>query len=118
MRNSATKSFKSSLITFGVTAISILFVAPAAIAEVFSWLPESIHSRFPTNSRLGNFVGLCYLATAIGGRAYLFLAFILNVFLLSRKQAPAWPKVLLWLLFFVAVLGLLGVEADLKHVRD
>jgi hypothetical protein len=105
------------LLTLSAAAISLLFSAPAVITAAYFWIPKSVLGRLPSGSWLWNFFGLCEIAVAIGGRFYLLLAFALNVFLLFRRQATIWLRVLVWALFVVAVLGLLGVEADLRHVR-
>jgi hypothetical protein len=112
---SEARSFKSSLVTFSVAALSLFFSAPAVISAVFHWVPKSITDRVPSDSRLWNFVGFSEIAVLMGGRVYLFLALVLNVTLLFRRQAAIWPKVLAWALFIVAVLGLLGVEAEVRH---
>jgi hypothetical protein len=109
------KSRKSSFVTFAVVALSLFLSAPAIITEVFSWVPKSILSRVPYNSRFWTFVGLSEIAVAIGGPVYLFLALVLNVILLFRRQAAIWLKILVWVLFVVAVLGLLGVEAEMRR---
>ena len=77
-----------------------------------------MHSNVPSTSWLGKSFFFSWFATALGGRVYLSLALVLNIILLFLRQAPAWLKALVWVLFVVAVFGLLGVEADLRHVRQ
>lgn len=104
-------------VTLGTAALSLLFMAPADIVEVFSWLPKRLLDLIPSSSRVRTFVDLCEITVALGDRFYLPLALILNVFLLFRKQVPVWLKVFVWILFIVALLGAVRVETELRHVR-
>ncbi len=117
MRHSGTTSSKCSLVTVAIAAISLFFSAPAVITAVFSRVPQSILGRLPGGLWLANFVDLCWIGVAIGGRFYLLLSCALNFFLLFRRQTPIWLSVLLWALFLVAALGLWGVETGLSHAR-
>jgi hypothetical protein len=105
----------SFLITFVVAAMSLVFMAPAAISEVFSWIPKRVLAPISSASFLWKFIGLCEIAVAIGDRFYLFLALILYIFLLLRRQVPVWLKVLVWVLFAVAVLGAVRMETEIRH---
>ena len=109
----AKRTVKGFLITLAIAGLSLLFQAPAVIAEVYSWLPKSLLDR--TSGSFSNFVGLSEVGVAVGGGFYLILAFLLNVFLLFLRQAPVWLKVLVWVFFVVAVLGWMRVEADIRH---
>jgi hypothetical protein len=104
-------------VTLGTAVLSLLFMAPADIVEVFSWLPKRMLDPIPSGSRLWTFISLCEIAVGIGGRFYLSLALVLNIFLLFRKQASVWLKVFVWILFIVALLGAVRVETELRHVR-
>ncbi len=115
MTNSRATSFKSSLVTFAVAAISLFFSAPAVITVVFSQVPQSTLGRLPGGLWFSNFVNLCWIAVVIGGGVYLFLALVLNIFLLFRRQAPVWLMALVWVVFAVGVLGEIRVQTELKH---
>jgi hypothetical protein len=117
LTHSGTTSPKCSLVTVAIAAISLFFSAPAVIVAVFYRIPPSILGRLPGGLWFENFVSLCWIGVAIGGRVYLLLSCALNFFLLFRRQTPTWLRVLLWALFLVAVLGLWGVETELSHVR-
>ncbi len=73
--------------------------------------------RLSGGSWFSKLVDLSWIGVAIGGRFYLLFALGLNVFLLFRRQTSIWLKALVWALFVVFVLGVLGVETELKHVR-
>jgi hypothetical protein len=107
----------SFLITFVVAAMSLVFMAPAAITEFFSWLPKRTLAPIPSVSFFWKFIGLCEIAVMIGGRFYLFFALLLNIFLLLRRQVPVWLKALVWVLFAVAVLGAVRMETEIRHVH-
>ncbi len=104
-------------ITLLAAVTSLFFLAPAAIVEVFSWLPKQVLAPIPSSSFFWKFIGLCEIAVAIGYRVYLFLSLIINIFLLFRRQAPVWLKVLVWVLFAVAVFGAVRVETELKRLH-
>ena len=103
--------------TLGAAVLTLLFMAPADIVEVFYCLPKRLLDWIPGSTRLGTFVGLCWIAVGIGDRFYLPLALVLNIFLLFRKQAPIWLKVCVWILLIVAVLGAVCVETEISHIR-
>ena len=105
----------SFLTTFVVAAMSLVFMAPAALTELFSWLPKRMLAPIPSDSFFWKFIGLCEIAVMIGGRFYLFFALILNIFLVLRRQVPVWLKVLVWVLFAVAVLGAVRMETEIRH---
>ena len=100
-------------VTLGAAILSIFFMAPADIVEVFYCLPKRFLDRIPGST----FIGLSWIAVGIGDRFYLPLALVLNIFLLFRKQAPVWLKVLVWILLFVALLGAVCVETEISHIR-
>ena len=104
-------------VALGTAVLSLLLMAPADTVEVFSWLPKRLLDPIPSSARLWTLIGLCENTVGIGGRFYLSLALVLNIFLLFRKQAPVWLKVFAWILFMVALLGTVRVETELRHVR-
>jgi Na+-transporting NADH:ubiquinone oxidoreductase subunit NqrE len=111
------RDLKGVFVTLAAAVLSILLMFPADIAEVFSWIPSSVLARI-SSLRLANFIGLCEFVVALSDRFYLPLALGLNIFLLFRRKAPVWLKVLVWVLFAVAVLGAVHVETEIRHVRD
>ena len=64
MTEPSRSSIRSTLVTVAALAASLLFSAPPFIAEVFSWVPESILHRAP--SSVWNFWGLSEIGAAIG----------------------------------------------------
>ena len=104
-------------VTLGAAILSICFMVPADIVELFSWLPKRLLDPIPSSTRLWTFIGLCEIAVGLGDRFYLPLALVLNIFLLFRKQAPVWLKVSVWILLLVALLGAVRVETEIKHIR-
>ena len=100
-------------VTLGAAVLSLFFMAPADIVEVFYGLPKRSLDRIPGS----NFVALTWIAVGIGDRFYLPLALVLNIFLLFRKQAPVWLKVCVWILFIVALLGAVCVETEIRHIH-
>lgn len=106
-------NWKGLFITFGVGALSLLLMAPADIVEVSFWL-RPLH-KIAMGSHLGTVISLCEMTVVLADRVYLPLAFVLNVFLLFRRQAPVWLKVIVWILFALAVLGAVNVESEIIH---
>jgi hypothetical protein len=113
----AGKDWKGFLITRGLAGLSVLLMAPADIVEVFSWFPKRLLHLIPSGSPFWTFMGLCEITVGLADRFSLFFALVLNIVLLFRKQTPVWLKILVWALFLVAVLGAVGVETELIHVR-
>lgn len=103
--------------TLGAAVLSLLFMAPADIVEVFYCLPKRLLDPIPSSSRLWTFIGLCEIAVGLGDRFYLPLALVLNIFLLFRKRVPVWLKVSVWILLLVAVLGAVRVETEIRRIR-
>jgi len=66
---------------------------------------------------LWDFEGLCEIATAVGGWVYLSGSFILNILLSFRRQAPVWLKLLLWVLFVIAIFGVMRMESEIRQIR-
>lgn len=100
-------------VTLGAAVLSLFFMAPADIVEVFYCLPQRFLDRIPGST----FINLCWIAVGIGDRFYLLLALVLNIFLLFRKQAPIWLKVFVWILLLLALLGAVCVESEIRHIR-
>src|SRR5260370_36160392 len=115
VQNQRGRSLIGSLGTLAVGAIALFFCAPAVITAVFSQVPQSTLGRLPGGLWFLNFVNLCWIAVVIGGGVYLFLALVLNIFLLFRRQAPVWLMALVWVVFAVGVLGEIRVQTELKH---
>ena len=113
----AERNIRSLVVTIGLTAISLSFCAPAVITEVFSWIPQGILSRISYRSPLWSFEGLCEIATAAGGWVYLSGSFILNILLSFRRQVPVWLKLLLWVLFVIAIFGVMHMESEIRQIR-
>lgn len=101
-----------------IAAMSILLSGPAVVVECFSWNHRPLLAWISDNSPLSTLFRFCWYTAVLGDRIYLFVAGVLNVVLLVRKESPVWLKILVWAFFVVAVLGALQVGNNLRYERD
>jgi len=110
------------------TAGIVLFVfvialsAPAAFYGVISLSPGSlplwIDRGIPNIPVVSDIIALVWFVVLFGGRYLLMIAFILNLFLLFRREISFWLRFLASALLVFAIVGILLIESQAGHVRN
>jgi hypothetical protein len=105
-------------------AAVILLSLPATFYGLLSVTPETTLGALdrwlrglPNIPIISDLIALAWFIVLLGGRFLCLFAFVLNIFLILRRETSLWMKLVASTFLVFALLGILLVESQARHVR-
>jgi hypothetical protein len=106
--------------TFLFISVSVLSM-PAAFYGLVALLPGSmprwIDRGLPNIPILSDVIAVAWFVVLFGGRYFLMAAFLLNLFLIFRRELSFWLRLLASTFVVFGILAILLVESQARNVR-